>query len=210
MSIEQKIYNYSLIPVVTLEDKNKAISLGKTLEKSGLNIAEITFRTNAAADVIKILKAEFPSITIGAGTVLTISQAASAIEAGAEFIVTPCFDEDVVDYCLSKNIPIYPGILTPTELNLALKKGINIVKFFPSESFGGIKTINAISAPFKNVKFIPTGGINLNNLELYLLSDKVLACGGTWLTKKEYLDNDRFDLIEKEIIEAVKIIKKVR
>ena len=209
-TIVEKISDYSLIPVITIEDQEKAISLGKALIKGGLPIAEITFRTNAAIEVIKTFSTIFPQIIVGAGTVLSIQQVSDAIKAGAKFIVSPCLDLEIIDYCISKNIPVIPGVVTPTEINMARKKGIKIVKFFPAETYGGLSAIKSISAPFKDIKFIPTGGISLDNLRSYMLNEKVLACGGTWLVKKEYLENNQFDLIEKNIHDALEIIKKIR
>lgn len=208
--IEEKLHEYFLIPVITIDDKEKARNLGKTLIKSELPVAEITLRTKDALDAIKIISTNYPQILIGAGTVLTVQQAIDAINAGAKFIVSPCLDLEVIDYCMNNNVPVFPGVATPTEINTAQKKGLKIVKFFPSETYGGIKAINSISAPFSDVKFIPTGGISLSNLHEYLGNNKVWACGGTWLAKKEYLNNDEFDMIENNIFEALKILKEIR
>lgn len=210
MMINEVIKKNGVVPVISINNSKDAKSLGKSLIEGGLNIVEITFRTEAAAESIKILSENYPELVVGAGTVLSVENVDTAMENGAQFIVTPCFDAEVVDYCINKGINIYPGIVTPSELNEARKRGLEIVKFFPCETFGGLKTIEAISAPFSSMKFMPTGGINPKNLEEYLASDKIVACGGTWIAKTSLIDNGEFEQITKNVEEAVKIVEATR
>ena len=210
MMINEVIKKNGVVPVISINNSKDAKSLGKSLIEGGLNIVEITFRSEAAAESIKILSETYPELVVGAGTVLSVENVDTAMENGAQFIVTPCFDAEVVDYCINKGINIYPGIVTPSELNEARKRGLEIVKFFPCETFGGLKTIEAISAPFSSMKFMPTGGINPKNLEEYLASDKIVACGGTWIAKTSLIDNGEFEQITKNVEEAVKIVEATR
>lgn len=210
MPMNNIVFANGVIPVVAINNANDALLLGKSILEGGLNIIEVTFRTEAAVQSIRIMSDNLPELIVGAGTVLTTKQVDEAIDNGAKFIVTPCFDAEVVDYCLSKGVDIYPGVVTPTELNEARKRGLTTVKFFPSEAFGGLKAINAISAPFGNMRFMPTGGINLNNLESYLENSKIIACGGTWLAKTADIENGQFEKIKNNVKEAVEIVKKVR
>jgi 2-dehydro-3-deoxyphosphogluconate aldolase/(4S)-4-hydroxy-2-oxoglutarate aldolase len=211
MSIVNEIfYQLGVIPVVAIEDAKDAPALGDALIAGGLPCAEITFRTVAAAESIRTLASQFPDLLVGAGTLLSVEQAQNAIESGAKFLVTPGFDAEVVDYCLSQRIPIYPGVATPTEINMALKMGLNILKFFPAEALGGIATLKAIAAPYGNVRFIPTGGINQQNLVEYLSQSTVLACGGSWLVKKTSIADGEFETITRLTAEAVEIVRKIR
>ena len=210
MDISKLLYENGVVPVISINDAKKALPLGKAILDGGINIIEITFRTDAAAESIKIISENFPDLLVGAGTVLSVEQVDQAIANGAKFIVTPCFDAEVVDYCIKKGIDIYPGIVTPSELNEARKKGLSVVKFFPCETFGGMKAIEAISAPFGNMKFMPTGGINANNLESYVANKKIIACGGTWIAKSAIIDSGDFEQIRNNVKEAVSIVKKVR
>lgn len=209
-NIEQQISKLGVIPVVVLNDASDALPLARALVEGGLPCAEVTFRTDAAEESIKSISREFPEMLIGAGTVLSTDQVDRAINAGAKFIVCPCFDPEVVDYCLKKEIPVFPGCITPSEVAQAVKRGINVVKFFPAAHFGGIDTINAIAAPFPMVKFIPTGGVNTQNLSNYLQSPKVLACGGTWMVKSDLIVNKEFERIKIITQEAIAIVKEHR
>ena len=152
----------------------------------------------------------YPDMLVGAGTVLTVKQVDEAVEAGAKFIVSPGFDPEVVDYCLSKDIPIYPGTVTPSEVSQAVKRGLNVCKFFPAEQYGGVSTIKALSAPFNMVKFMPTGGVNANNLKEYLSCNKIVACGGSWMVKADLIKAHDFDKIELLTKEAVALVKEIR
>ena len=208
--MNDKIKSFGVIPVVVLENAEDAKPLAEALVKGGLPVAEVTFRTAAAKESIRIMSENYPEMLVGAGTVLSVSQVDEAVEPGAKFIVTPGFDEEVVDYCLSKDIPVFPGVITPTEVTMAVKKGLKVVKFFPASQFGGLKTIKALSAPFGMVKFMPTGGIDASNLSEYLSSDKIVACGGSWMVKGDLVKAKEFDKIEALTKEAVELVKKIR
>jgi 2-dehydro-3-deoxyphosphogluconate aldolase / (4S)-4-hydroxy-2-oxoglutarate aldolase len=205
-----KFNQLGVIPVVAIEDAQDAPILGAALVAGGLPCAEITFRTAAAAESIRLMTQECPSVLVGAGTVLTVEQAQTAVDNGAQFIVTPGFDEVVVDWCLTNEVPIIPGVMTPTEINMALTKGLHALKFFPAEAAGGIKTLKAIGGPYGDVKFIPTGGISAANLQDYLSLPAVLACGGSWLVKKQLISAGKFETITQLTAEAVALVKEVR
>jgi len=164
----KKIEEFGVVPVVVLNDAKDAAPLAKALCEGGLPCAEVTFRTEAAEESIRIMATEFPEMVIGAGTVLTIDQVDRAVGAGAKFIVSPGFDPEIVDYCISKDIVVLPGCITPSEVAQAVKRGLEVVKFFPAEQFGGIATIKALAAPYTSVRFMPTGGISAKNLADYL------------------------------------------
>ena len=208
--MNDKIKSFGVIPVVVLENAEDAKPLAEALVRGGLPVAEVTFRTAAAKESIRIMSENYPEMLVGAGTVLSCKQVDEAVEAGARFIVTPGFDEEVVDYCLSKDIPVFPGVITPTEVTMAVKKGLKVVKFFPASQFGGLKTIKALSAPFGMVKFMPTGGIDASNLSEYLSSDKIVACGGSRMVKGDLVKAKEFDKIEALTKEAVELVKKIR
>ncbi len=199
-----------LVPVVTIEHAEDAPLLGQALLQGGLPCAEITFRTAAAPEAIRLMGIECPEVLVGAGTVLTVGQAEQAVSAGAKFVVTPGFDGEVVDWCITNNIPITPGVLTPTEINMALKKSLAVLKFFPAEASGGVKMLKAIGGPYQGVKFIPTGGINANNLVDYLSLPSVHACGGSWMVKKQLIAKGEFDKITVLTREAVNLVKQTR
>jgi len=208
--IFERIGNMGVVPVVAIENAADAPKLGKALDAGGLPCAEITFRTAAAPDAIRLMAEECPDVLVGAGTVLTVEQAQSAVANGAKFIVTPGFDDEVVDWCVTNQVPITPGVMTPTEINMALNKGLSVLKFFPAEAAGGIKTLRAVGGPYRDVKFIPTGGISPDNLHDYLALPSVLACGGSWLVKKALISGGEFDSITRLAKEAVEIVKEVR
>jgi 2-dehydro-3-deoxyphosphogluconate aldolase/(4S)-4-hydroxy-2-oxoglutarate aldolase len=202
----EQISVLGVVPVVAIDDANQAVALGQALIDGGLPCAEITFRTDAAEDAIKKMVSAFPEMLVGAGTVLTIEQAEKAVNAGARFIVTPGFDAAVVDWCIARDVPITPGVMTPTEINMALNKGLNVLKFFPAEAAGGIKTLKAISAPYGGVNFIPTGGIGPGNLADYLSLPMTVACGGSWLVKKQLIAAGDFQQITALTKEATEIV----
>lgn len=208
--LEQKIQKYGIIPVVVLNKVQDAIPLGKALLAGGLPVAEVTFRTSAAEDSIKILCKEYPDLLIGAGTVLTIEQVNRAVNAGAEFIVTPGFNSKVVQYCIKEKIPVIPGCSTPSDIEKALELGIHTVKFFPAEQAGGLPMIRSLSGPYTDVYYVPTGGINMGNIKDYLKNEKILACGGTWMVKNDLIQSERFDQIQALTKEAVDAVKDVR
>jgi len=204
--ILEKIGELGIVPVVKIEKAEDALPLGRALMDGDLPIAEITFRTSAAEESIKILHRELPKLLVGAGTVLTVEQAKKAVSAGAKFIVSPGFNPKVVDYCIENSIPVTPGINNPTQIEMALERGIEVVKFFPAEASGGLPLLASMSAPYSGIKFIPTGGINLNNLTSYLFNKKVHACGGSWMVKDNLISSGNFNEITRLTKEAVSIM----
>lgn len=206
----EKLGQYGIVPVVVLNDSKDAEPLADALCEGGLACAEVTFRTEAAAESIKIMSEKHPEMLVGAGTVLTVEQVDEAVAAGAKFIVSPGLNSEVVKYCLDKNIAITPGVVTPSEMELAIELGLNIVKFFPAEPSGGLSMIKAVSAPYTMLKFMPTGGINPGNVKEYLKSDKIFACGGSWMVKGDLVDAGDFDKIKELTKEAADIIKEIR
>ena len=206
----KKIGQTGIVPVVVLNRVEDAQPLAQSLINGGLPCAEVTFRTAAAEESIRSIAKKFPDMFVGAGTVLTTEQVDRAIGAGAKFIVSPGLNPKVVEYCLKNNYPIAPGIMTPTELEVALGFGLDVVKFFPAENAGGLKMIKAMSAPYTMMKFMPTGGINATNVRDYLACDKILACGGSWMVKGDLINAGRFDEIERLTREASEIVKEIR
>lgn len=210
MEIVERLSKFGIVPVIVINDTKDALPLAKALIDGDLPCAEITFRTAAAEESIRIISKAYPEMLVGAGTVLSIEQVKKAVNAGAKFIVAPGFDPELVDYCIKENIPVFPGCLTPSELTQAVKRNLEVVKFFPAETFGGLKAIKAVSAPFGSLKFMPTGGLNATNVVDYLLEKKIFACGGTWIAKKELIEAGEFDTIAKLAKEASDIVKKIR
>lgn len=206
----KKIGETGIVPVVVLNRVADAEALAESLIKGGLPCAEVTFRTDAAEESIRAIAKKFPEMFVGAGTVLTTEQADRAVDAGAKFIVSPGLNPKVVEHCLKKNYPITPGIMTPSELEIALGFGLDVVKFFPAENAGGLKMIKAISAPYTMMKFMPTGGINTTNVRDYLACDKILACGGSWMVKGDLINAGDFARIEELTKEAAAIVKEIR
>ena len=201
-SIEERFAELKVVPVVVLNDVKDAAPLAKALVEGGLPCAEVTFRTEAAAESLRIMAEAYPDMLVGAGTVLTTEQVDKAVEAGAKFIVSPGFDPEIVDYCIEKNIPVFPGCATPSEVAQAVKRGLKVVKFFPAEQAGGLAMIKAMAAPYNMLKFMPTGGINTKNLKEYLACDKILCCGGSWMVKGDMVEAGEFDKIKKLTEEA--------
>ena len=195
MDIFERLYNFGLVPVIKITDKEKAVPLAKALAEGGLNCAEITFRTACAKEAIAEITKALPDMLVGAGTVLTPEQVDEAIEAGAKFIVSPGLNPRVVKYCLEKNVPVLPGCATPSEVEQAIELGLKAVKFFPAEAAGGLNMIKSMSAPYGNIKFMPTGGINEENMLSYLSFDKIIACGGSFMVKDSLIDAGKFDEI---------------
>lgn len=210
LEIEKKIEELGIVPVVVLQDVKDAKPLAQALCKGGLPCAEVTFRTAAAKEGIRIMAEEFPEMLVGAGTVLTTEQVDAAVLAGAKFIVSPGFDPEIVDYCLEKKIPVFPGCITPSEIAQAVKRGLRVVKFFPAEQFGGAATIKALSAPYVGLKFMPTGGVGTANLKDYFGCKAVTACGGSWMVKGDLITAGKFDEIERLTAEAVKLAAEIR
>ena len=196
-----------VVPVVAIQDAKDAMQLADTLIEGGLPCAEITFRTAAALDAMRILTKR-DDLLVGAGTVLKVEQVKAAVDIGVQFMVSPGFNPKVVGYCVENNITITPGISTPSDIEAALDFGLSVLKFFPAEAFGGLKTLKAMSGPYGSVKFIPTGGIGPGNLVDYLKFPKTLACGGTWIAKSNLISEGKFDLILTNAKEAVELVKK--
>ena len=208
--MESKLQALGVVPVVVLENAEDAVPLAEALCTGGLPCAEVTFRTEAAEESIRRMAQAYPEMLVGAGTVLTTEQVDRAVAAGAKFIVSPGFDPEVVDYCLEKNIPVFPGCVTPSEIAQAVKRGLRVVKFFPAEQFGGVSTIKALAAPYSGIKFMPTGGINAGNLENYLNHKAIIACGESWMVKGELVKDGKFDEIRRLTREAASLVKKIR
>ena len=206
----QKLEQFGIVPVVVLDDAADAAPLAKALCDGGLACAEVTFRTAAAEESIRIMTTEYPDMVVGAGTVLTTDQVDRAIAAGAKFIVSPGFNPKVVKYCIDRDIPVTPGTQTPSEMEQAIEMGLDVVKFFPAEPAGGLKMIKAVAAPYTMLQFMPTGGINLNNVEEYLEYDRILACGGSWMVKSDLIKEGKFDEITALTKEAVSLVRSAR
>jgi 2-dehydro-3-deoxyphosphogluconate aldolase/(4S)-4-hydroxy-2-oxoglutarate aldolase len=196
-----------IVPVITIEDPEDAVPLARALAEGGLPCAEITFRTARAPEALQRICAEAPELLAGAGTVLTSDQAKRARDAGAQFIVAPGFNPRVVDYCLENNIPVYPGIATPTEVEMALEKGLKTLKFFPAEPMGGLDFIKAIAAPYVDVNFMPTGGINLTNVMHYLAFKRIVACGGSWMAPADWIAAKQFERIREASQRASELVQ---
>ena len=203
----KKIEDIKIVPVVVLNDAENAKPLAKALCEGGLPCAEVTFRTGAAEESIRIMHEAYPEMIIGAGTVLTTEQVERAVSAGASFIVSPGFDPEIVDYCIEKSIPVFPGCITPSEIAQAVKRGLKVVKFFPAEQFGGVDTIKALAAPYVGLKFMPTGGINAGNIKDYLECKSIIACGGSWMVKGNIIEAKEFERIKEMTITAVSLAK---
>jgi len=208
--LAEKFHEVGVVPVVVLEDVKDAVPLAQALVEGGLPCAEVTFRTAAAEESIRLMTEKFPEMLVGAGTVLTTEQVDAAVKAGAKFIVSPGFDPEIVDYCLEKEIPVLPGCISPSEVAQAVKRGLKTVKFFPAEQAGGVAMIKAMAAPYTGIKFMPTGGINPQNITPYLQYDKILACGGSWMVKGSLVKDGAFDKITELTKEAVELVRSAR
>ena len=209
-TIAERFQELAVVPVVVLNDAKDALPLAEALVEGGLPCAEVTFRTEAAEESIWKMAEKYPDMLVGAGTVLTIDQVDRAVGAGAKFIVSPGFDPEIVDYCLDKQIPVFPGCVTPSELAQAVKRGLEVVKFFPAAQYGGVATIKALAAPYTMVKFMPTGGVSTKNLKDYLECDKILCCGGSWMVKGDMIKAGEFDKIKQLTKEAVELAHAIR
>lgn len=206
----EKIREIGIVPVAALDDARDALPLAKALQQGGLRCVEITFRTEAAAESIRLISGECPQMLVGAGTVLTVEQADQAAEAGAKFLVSPGFNPRVVKHCLERRILITPGCSTPSDIEQALENGLDAVKFFPAEPAGGLKMLQALAAPYGSVQFMPTGGIGPENVGEYLRYNRVLACGGSWMAKGELIKAGAFEEIQRLSQEAAQIVKESR
>jgi 2-dehydro-3-deoxyphosphogluconate aldolase/(4S)-4-hydroxy-2-oxoglutarate aldolase len=205
ISVSERISNTGLVPVVVIDDASKAIATAVALSKGGVDVMEITMRTAAGMEAIKLVSEAVPDMLVGAGTVLTMDQCKNAIKNGAKFIVSPGYDPEIVDYCISENILICPGCVTPTEITAAIKNGLKVLKFFPANIYGGLKAIKALSGPFGGLKFIPTGGVDVSNLADFI-NPVIFAVGGGWLCSREDIQQDKFDAITEACSKSVDIL----
>jgi 2-dehydro-3-deoxyphosphogluconate aldolase/(4S)-4-hydroxy-2-oxoglutarate aldolase len=201
----QRLRAARIVPVITIDDPDDAVPLARALANGGLSCVEITFRTPRAAEALRRIANEVPEVLAGAGTVLTPQQAQLARDAGAQFLVAPGFGPRVVDWALERGMAIYPGIATPTEIEAALEKGLTTLKFFPAEPMGGLAFIKAIAAPYVDVNFMPTGGINVANVSMYLAFTRIVACGGSWMAPPDWIAAKQFDRIRDEARTAYEI-----
>lgn len=201
--ILEKLSQLGIVPVIALNNSKDAAPLAKALCNGGLPCAEVTFRTEAAADAIQIMTKEFPDMLVGAGTVLTTHQVDAAIQAGAKFIVSPGLNPKIVNYCVDKGILIVPGCTNPSDIEQAIECGLKVVKFFPAEASGGLEMVKSMSAPYPKMKFMPTGGINAKNLNSYLDFNRIIACGGSWMVNQDLITNGDFDRIAELTSDAV-------
>lgn len=208
--ILEGIGKLGLVPVVKIERAEPAVRLGEAVLAGGLPCVEITFRTEAAEEAIRSIATAFPNAIVGAGTVLSVDQAQRAVGAGAQFIVAPGFNPKVVEWCLAHEVPITPGVATPTEIEMALDKGLDILKFFPAKALGGVAMLKAFAGPYSGVKFVPTGGIDAQNLADYLALPTVHACAGSWLAPAKLIAAEAFDEITRRVQEAVAIVRQCR
>lgn len=210
MDVLERLGELGVVPVVKIERAADGPGLAEALIQGGLACAEITFRTAAAEETIRLIARSHPELMLGAGTVLSVDQAQRAVSAGAGFIVSPGFDPAVVDWCLGQRVPVIPGIATPTEALMGMSRGLRILKFFPSESLGGIPMLEAISAALVGLKFVPTGGISPSNLVTYLRCPVVHAVAGTWLATAKMISSGSFADISRLASEAVAVVRSVR
>ena len=206
----EKLENAALVPVVALNDAKKAVPLSKALYKGGIPAIEVTFRTDAAEEAIKLIAKECPEMFVGAGTVINAKQAETAVKAGAQFLVSPGFVEEVADWAISNNIPYLPGVCTPSDVMNVLLKGLEVMKFFPAEASGGTNMLKNLGGPFPQVKFMVTGGISPKNMEEYIKTKNVIALGGSWVSKSDLIDNNEWDTITELSLEATTKIKKIK
>lgn len=209
-NVLEKIQELGIVPVVVLNDVKDAEPLAQALCDGGLPCAEVTFRTDAAEESIRIMSEKFPNMLIGAGTVLTTEQVDRAVTAGAKFIVSPGLNPRIVKYCVEKGILITPGCTNPSDIEQAIENGLEVVKFFPAEPAGGLKMIKAMAAPYVGMKFMPTGGINPSNVRNYLAYDRIVACGGSWMVDGKLVKAGEFDKITELVKDAVQIVKESR
>ena len=206
MDVLKRLAQSGVVPVVVLEDAKDAVPTAKAMLAGGIDVMEITFRTAAAADSIKAVAQECPDMVVGAGTVINLEQCKLAVESGAKFIVSPGYDEETVAWCCDNGIPVTPGCVTPTEIMMALKHGLKVLKFFPANVYGGLSAIKSLAGPFGGVKFIPTGGVNAQNLAEFISSPYIHAVGGSWICPKADIAAGNFDKITALCKEARKTL----
>lgn len=206
----EQISRIGLVPVIKLDNPDQAVDLAAALKKGGIPVAEVTFRAAGADRAIAAIAKALPDVLVGAGTVVTVDQVKQAVDAGAKYIISPGFDPEVVGYCVEHNIPITPGCTNPSEVSIATKMGLEVVKFFPAEAAGGLKVLKALAGPFPKMRFIPTGGIGPDNLNSYLAFDKIIACGGSWMVPEKMLKENDWDGITALAKEAVRTMLNAR
>ena len=206
----EKLHELAIVPVVVLDKVADAVPMARALVAGGMPSAEVTFRTECAAACIKAMHDEVPEICVGAGTVLSVEQVDEAVAAGAAFIVSPGFDAEVVEHCIELGVPVLPGTVTPSEVTAARKLGLNVTKFFPAAQYGGLNTIGALCAPFVGHRFMPTGGVSTANVEEYLSSKSIIACGGTWMVKPALFADGDFSKVTEACKGAMDVVAKVR
>lgn len=209
-AVMQQIGAIGVVPIIILNNANKATELARALLNGGVGCVEITLRTDAGVEAIRQIAQQVPEMLVGAGTVLSIEQAEAAVEAGARFIVTPGFDDDLVDWCQTQSVDILPGAVTPTEITHARKKGIFTVKFFPADLYGGPNGVKSLSGPFRDVRFVVTSGVNAETLASYLKIPTIFACGGSWIAPANLIDEEQFEAITKLAREAAETVKQIR
>ena len=210
MDVTTRLARAGVVPVVVLENAKDAVPTARAMVAGGIDVMEITFRTAAAADSIRAVSENCPEMLVGAGTVITLEQCKKAVESGAKFIVAPGFDEEVVRWCVENNVPVTPGCVTPTEIMAAMKLGIQIIKFFPAGVYGGLSAMKALSGPFGGIKFIPTGGVNAQNLAEYLAAPFIHAVGGSWVCPKADISAGNFEKITALCREAHATVTEAR
>jgi 2-dehydro-3-deoxyphosphogluconate aldolase / (4S)-4-hydroxy-2-oxoglutarate aldolase len=206
----EQLEELGIIPVIEIERSQDAVPLAHALIEGGLPLAEITFRTASAEAAIRSITNEFPEMIVGAGTVLNPDQAGRAVDAGARFVVSPGFSPSVVRFCLERDMPVFPGVATPTDIIQALEYDLTLLKFFPAETLGGIPVLKSLSGPFNMVRFIPTGGITHSNFEAYLDIPSVFACGGSWIAPRKLISTGNFVEITRLAAEAVQVVRNIR
>jgi 2-dehydro-3-deoxyphosphogluconate aldolase/(4S)-4-hydroxy-2-oxoglutarate aldolase len=205
--MKEVLRQFRIVPVIVIDSAERALGLADALVAGGLPCAEITFRTPAAAEALEVIASRRPDVVAGAGTVLSPEQAARARDAGARFVVSPGLNRRVVDWCQTHAMPIFPGVCTPTEIESALECGLDVVKFFPAAPIGGLPYLKAVAAPFPELSFMPTGGINATNVREYLAFDRVVACGGSWMAPQEWIAAGAFDRVREAVTGAVALTR---
>lgn len=206
----EALSDHGVVPVVTIDRLDDAVPLGEALTAGGLPCVEITFRTPAAADALRLLARAFPEMLVGAGTVFSVEQADVAVAAGARFIVSPVLDDALVEWCRSNDVPVAPGVMTPNEIAAAARHGLSVVKFFPAATAGGPAALEAVAPVFPELRFMPTGGIGLDNLTDYLCLPMVAACGGSWPAPRRLIRDRDFDTIKRLTETTVATVRAIR
>lgn len=210
MTVMERVARCGVVPVIVLEEVSQAVPTARALLAGGIDVMEITFRTAAAKDSIAAVVEEVPEMLVGAGTVVSMEQLEAAVSAGAQFIVSPGSDDEVISACVTKDVPVLPGVVTPSEVLIGLKHGLSVFKFFPAENYGGLKTIKALGGPFPQIKFLPTGGISEKNAADYFANSRIVAVGGSWMATGDMIKNGNYAEITSKSAEAVALYKAAR